>query len=278
MVSGSASNGRSAISLVSTIYGTTRPAPPIRVDRNTPSLLLTLIAAILLHAVVISALLVKLPDRGPPIEPPPITVELVNEPPPATETQETRKPPPQKFRESGGDPDLAPGRVPETDRIDPTPNDSRRQSVNEATPPPAQPRSDPALALELPSRKPVPKAATAPPAKTAEQSKLSSRQAVGEGGGDRYLNEIRDKIEEQRVYPAIAGPMQLSGYASFELMLGRSGDLLRLRLMKSSGIGPLDQVGIGMIQRAAPFPPLPAYFPGEFLPVDLVMYLGPRSE
>lgn len=277
MVSGSASNGRSAISLVSTVYGTTRPAPPIRVDRNTPSLLLTLIAAILLHAVVISAFLVKLPDSVAPIEPPSIAVELVNEePPPAKEAREVPKPPPQKLRESGGDPELAPGRVPETDRIDPTPNDSRRQAVNDSAPPPAQPRSDPALALELPSRKPAPKTVATPPAKASPQSTATLQQGIGEGGGDRYLNQIRDEIEEQRVYPAIAGPMQLSGYASYELVINRRGDLLRLRLMKSSGVGPLDQEGIGMIQRAAPFPPVPAELPGEFVRLDLVMYLGPR--
>lgn len=278
MVSGSASNGRSAIGLVSTVYGNARPAPPIRADRNAPSLLLTLIAAILLHAFVISAFLVDVPDSGQPIEPPAINVELVKEePPPAKEEGEVPEPPPQKFRESGGDPELAPGRVPRVERIEPTPTDSQQQAVEPMAPPPAQPRSDPALALERPSRKPAPKADAAPPAKTPAQSALTSRQAVGEGGGDRYLNQIRDEIEEQRVYPEIAGPMQLSGYASFELVINRRGDLLRLRLVKSSGVGPLDQEGVGMIQRAAPFPPVPADMPGEFLRLDLVMYLGPKT-
>lgn len=277
MVSGSASNGRSAISLVSTVYGTARPASPIRADRNAPSLLLTLIAALLLHAIVFSAFLVKSPDSGQPIEPPPIAVELVNEEPPLPrETKETPKLTPQQFRESGGNPDAAPGRVPQTDRIDPTPSDSQQPAVDEGSPPPAQPRSDPALALELPSRKPTPKAAAAPPAKASPQSTVTPQQQIGEGGGDRYLNRIRDEIEEQRVYPAIAGPMRLSGYASFELVINRRGDLLRLRLVKSSGAGPLDQEGVGMIQRAAPFPPVPADMPGEFLRLDLVMYLGPK--
>lgn len=277
MVSGFESNGRSAISLVSTVYGNVRPAPPIRADRTSPSLLLTLVAAILLHAAVISAFLFKVSDSSPPIEPPAINVELVKEePPPAKEEREIPEPPPQKFRESGGDPELAPGRVSETERIEPTPNDARQQAVELTAPPPAQLRSDPALALEPPTRKPAPKPAAAPPAKTPAQSALASRQMVGEGGGDRYLNQIRDEIEEQRVYPAIAGPMQLSGYASFELVLSRSGDLLRLRLVKSSGVGPLDQEGVGMIQRAAPFPPVPSELPGEFLRIDLVMYLGPK--
>lgn len=277
MVSGPASSGRTAISLVSTVYGNARPAPPIRADRNAPSLLLTLIAAILLHTVVISAFLVKVPDTSPPVQPPEIAVELVNEvPSPVKEEQEIPKPPPQKLRESGGDPELAPGRVPQSERVEATPSDSRQQAAEPTAPLPAQPRSDPALALEPPSRKPAPKTAAAPPAKTPAPSAITSRQTGGEGGGDRYLNQVRDEIEEQRVYPAIAGPMQLSGYASFELVINRRGDLLRLRLVKSSGIGPLDQEGVGMIQRAAPFPPVPADMPGEFLRLDLVMYLGPK--
>jgi periplasmic protein TonB len=227
-----------------------------RDEENGWLLAVATLAAIALHALMIVGALEHWPDRSSPIEPE-IFAELIVEPPvPAAEAEpqpelEAAAPATEEFRQSGGDPDLAPGgATPEPD-------------VQASTPP-----------------EPVRDAAEGPPLAPAQQQspeRAAARSEVlghddGKGGGDRYLNEIRDIVLKQRNYP-----LQLSGTAFYELLIDRAGSLLGAKLVRTSGIGVVDDVGMGMIRRAAPFPPVPDYMGGERIVVSLRLYLGPQG-
>lgn len=235
--------------------------------------------AIVLHAGAVAVAVVEWPamQSQAPTEPS-MVVELFEAP----DTEEAEIPPaqdeppaePQPLRQSGDDPDLAPGAAaaePPEPAAPPNPVEAP------ASPTPAPDATPPEeLASALPTRKPAPPQQPAPQkASPAAVAPTTPGETPGQGGGDRYLNQIRDEILSQRDYPAVADPMQLSGTAIFEMMIDRSGKLLGLRLARSSGVGTLDQVGAGMIRRAAPFPPVPADIRGERIVLTLTLYVGP---
>ncbi len=212
-----------------------------------------------------------------------MTVELVQEeeqpkPPTAEEKKPEPPPTPPQFRQSGGDPDKAPGAAPKADKP------AQAKAIDESEPFPApspELKPDPTLP---PENKAEPKAKKAPPPTKApqEQAAAPARTPVvlngltGEGGGDRYFNEIRDEILAKRVYPDVARALQLKGEARYEMDIDRAGKLLQVRMVRSTGVGTLDQSGIDAIIKAAPFPPVPDDIPGEPVRLFLDFYLGPE--
>jgi protein TonB len=236
--------------------------------------------ATLLHAGAVAIAVVEWPtiQRPTPTEPS-IVVELFEAPEPneaeIPAAEDEPRPEPQPVRQSGGDPDLAPGAAAPTEP-DPAERAPLSEAAESATPAPEEiPPEE--LAAAVPARKPLPPLKPAP-TKTppaAITPPTPPGDTAGTGGGDRYLNQIRDEILSQRDYPAVANPMQLAGTAVYEMMIDRSGKLLGLRLARSSGVGTLDEVGIGMIRRAAPFAPVPADIRGERVVLTLTLYLGP---
>jgi protein TonB len=294
MVSGSASNGRRdparshdrdlAIGYSSVAVFDFRPAALASYGREGRILAFALLLAILLHASAIVSILFEWPgiaDRPVPRE---IPVDLVLEMPQAVEEVKEAPPPPVFERESGGDPNLAQGRVADIGPKQAPPESSAARP--EAS---ASALSEPlleSLTAEFapPQRKPAPPAPPvppkpveapavapqqAPPAQTAksEQRPPSRLSLIGQGGGDTYLNQIRDMIEKQRSYPEVGNPMQLSGTAIYELRLNRNGEIVSVILLRSTGAGPLDLEGQRIVRRAGPFPPVPANIAGD--PVSL---------
>jgi periplasmic protein TonB len=230
--------------------------------------------AIALHAGLVGAVALDWPQASAEPQEQAFVVELApDDVQPVLPRQEppTEAVEPQPVRRSGGDPDLASGASePAT-----TPESSQTEASEPAVPP-ADPLDEPATpqlaaVAPAPSRKPAvhERAAVAPTARATPSA------PEGQGGGDRYLNLIRDRILSKRDYPAVANPLQLSGVAFFELVLDRAGSLLSLRLVRTSGVGTLDDVGTDMIRRAAPFPPVPEDIAGERLRLSLTLALGP---
>jgi len=260
-----------------------------------------ILAALLLHVWLVAVLLIE-PSEDERRVPPSIQVELVPAPPPqpvarseaprAAQAAAPRTPPQTEARVSGGKLEREPGRPPDAhappsleaapepaqpkDAAEPPPPGSASAAALSAAPPmPAAEGSD-AIAPPPPEAKPNPQtqpsvartaaAPSRPPARSENDSVV-----LGKGGGDPYLNTLRDEILRNRVYPPAARSAGLSGTAQYAMLLDRQGRLIRVRLLRSSGADILDKAGIEMIERSAPFHPLPPEIIGEVY--DLVVIL-----
>ena len=228
----------------------------------------TALSAFVLHIVVLGAVLEQWPDRkGPPIERI-LVAELVVEPPtqpaeaptrPSEAVPEPVAAQPVDLRQSGGDPDLAPG--------------SRELEAKAQVSAPPELGSDPVQGPQ--PELAAARAATAPLQQQPSEvfvSIPSYYPTDGKGGADRYLNEIRDMILEQRNHP-----LRRSGTAYYQVMIDRFGNLLNAKLVFTSGVGVVDVMGMGMIRNAAPFPPVPSDLRGERILLSIRLELGPKD-
>jgi len=59
------------------------------------------------------------------------------------------------------------------------------------------------------------------------------------------------------------------------VLVDRKGRLLRVRLLRSSGTDVLDKAGVEMIERSAPFRPLPPDIIGEVVDLVVTLHLAP---
>lgn len=259
-----------------------------------------LVAALFIHAAAIALLLVKLPAAKNPVETA-IAVEIVPAAPPKPKPPEQVLPPPppppplppspevpEPRRESGGALDRTPGKAAETPPpVKPHPAPAPRPA--KATPkqslesldvfPPAE-SSAAAVPFNPPPPPPKTEEATIPPQpqpppEPAPEAPPSPDPRRGEGGGDPYLNSVRDAILRRFVYPAEAGAQQVVGTAQYGIVVDRQGNLVSVHLLKSSGSGTLDTAGLTTIQQAAPFGPVPADVGGDTVGLLFIFHMGP---
>ncbi|MFI4985808.1 MAG: energy transducer TonB [Alphaproteobacteria bacterium] len=266
-----------------------------------------LVAAVLLHAAVIALFLAKLPAEEREKEPPAIPVELVLAAQPKPAPQAPPKPPPQTqlHRESGGDAEKAPGRAaeaeaqPSKEAVPPPPAPANLPAPVETPKPPAPPEiaalpkdaeaPEPPVPVLPPAQpeKPKPVMAAVPPARhppaqsPAVQSpptRIPSESSLpGEGGGDRYLNKVRDSILGNLIYPGSARSHGIAGVARYELVVDRQGRLLQARIVRSSGADDLDRAGLEAVELSAPFGPPPPDVIGDQIGLLLTLYIGPET-
>lgn len=268
-------------------------------------------AALLVHAAGFSIALLKLPMAHRELEDKAIPVEIVRETPPKPPVEAKAEPEPQPVappepnpapqaqppRESGGDSDLAPGRVAEASPPPPPPHRSFPLPRPRPAPPAAkQSAAEPDLALsDEPSAmsipfdpppvppqiaaRPVPVPAPVPAPRTDPKlaKALDMSLEKGQGGGDRYLNSVRDDILSHFTYPAEAKLRQLTGTAQYEIVVDRQGNLLGLRLVSSAGNEILDQAGLESIRRSAPFRPVPDDVTGDRIGLLFTLYMDPQT-
>jgi periplasmic protein TonB len=86
-----------------------------------------------------------------------------------------------------------------------------------------------------------------------------------------YQNRLRARIEQFHEYPEAARAGRLQGVVQVIFTLGRSGEVVGIRIKSSSGYALLDQEAIAMIRRARPLPEIPRDLPEQFtvvLPVE----------
>ncbi|HLI11513.1 MAG TPA: TonB family protein [Alphaproteobacteria bacterium] len=266
------------------------------------------LSALLLHAAILALLILGPLLQERPIVPVAIPVELVTLPPPPAAAKPTPAPPPAPplsplHRESGGNPDRQAGRPSEQPKAaeSPQPNPA---------PPPATPAKPAERAVAPPPKSPaLPKAAEPtesapetkaeqladipppplPPATAVKPSPAPSPLATrhpparahkpidsnlrGEGGGDRYLNALRDRVMGNLRYPPATHG--LAGEAVYMLRLSREGKLLWVSVMQSTGERALDRVGIDALTRSAPFPPPPPDIPGTEVVLYFTLHMAP---
>jgi protein TonB len=92
----------------------------------------------------------------------------------------------------------------------------------------------------------------------------SGRRATTSGcGKGNYFDLVRRKIAETKLYPTEAANEGSEGTAVVGFDLHRNGTVSNVRVLKSSLSGILDLEARKTVQRAAPFPEVPAGIKGE---------------
>ena len=77
--------------------------------------------------------------------------------------------------------------------------------------------------------------------------------AGGQAEADRYSGQVRRKVERAR--PRSSGG--LSGEVVVQFTVSAGGQMSGLRVARSSGNAAVDEAGLAMVNRAAPFAPIP---------------------
>lgn len=94
--------------------------------------------------------------------------------------------------------------------------------------------------------------------------------AMGDGGArNDYLSRVYRHIEPYRDYPAAARAARQHGRVVTRVTINRAGQLLDIRLDRSSGWPLIDNAEMAAIRRAMPLPPVPDGMRGD--PVVLVL-------
>jgi len=75
-----------------------------------------------------------------------------------------------------------------------------------------------------------------------------------------YLEHIKNKIENVWTYPTEAARTGQQGTLLVLFSINKNGDLIRLKLVRSSGYPLLDKAALQAVRDASPFPPLPKRF------------------
>ncbi|MFI4985951.1 MAG: TonB family protein [Alphaproteobacteria bacterium] len=306
------------------------------------------LAALLLHAALLIFLIGGPAAERLPVAAEPIPVELVIQPPlkkaeaPSKPKPQPRPPQPQPqpqpsaqsepapvHLESGGSPELEPGRLPnaaaqkpvnqptEVPRSEvPTPpttepprpvqppqqaqpavkppapatakEDAAAKAVRAEAPAGAQPSSvtdRPAADKSGPQLAAIPRSAAKPNTRPGEPTaaapgelsapELSESERRGAGGGDSYLNALRDAIIGKLIYPSAAKGMV--GVAKYAIEMNRQGYMLRVNVVQSTGSPALDRAGMDAIQNVMPFQPLPLRILGDHVLIMATLYIGPQS-
>jgi periplasmic protein TonB len=249
-----------------------------------------IVAALLLHVAVIAAFLVdwRLPPAAPP-ESIPVTIVFAPAPPPVAPPAPAPKSP-LFDRESGKDErTTAP---PAAEVPDPQPTRAPAAAASEEPRPP-EPQAPPTTPSEKPA--PSPRDAKAKthdalarldPRKETDRARaprpapqhLHLEPGDSEQTGDPYLNRARALLERHRTYPNVLGRygVPVEGTSVYDVLLDRKGGLHSIKLVGSSGAAALDDAGATMIRETAPFPPLPAEYPGEAVIVTITIHLFPK--
>lgn len=168
---------------------------------------------------------------APSAEAPPVPV------PPLPEPQPLPLPPPK--------PAPSPEPEPQAEEVAPA-------QEAEATPP--EPfRPEPAA----PPRQEAPPPSGTPRDAGAGGSTNVARPGI-EAAEARYLDMLSRRLARQRRYPRRARIQRLEGEAVVGFELDRHGRVLWRRVQRSSGHSILDREALAMIERAQPFPRLPA--------------------
>jgi len=250
-----------------------------------------ILAALLLHVLVIAVLMVDWQWPVAPPQPESIPVTIVFEPPPAPAAPPAPSPKANPYyRESGKDQRTTAPAPAERASAEPTRPPEATAPAELKPPEPQVPSSGTPEILAPPQRPAKPKAhdtvARLDPPKEADRLRalhpapdlLRIEPGDRQQSGDPYLNQARDLIEAHRTYPNVLGKygVPVEGTPVYEFLIDRRGRLLGLKLVTSSGTAALDDAGAAMIRATAPFPPLPADAPGAVLHVMVTLPIYPK--
>lgn len=256
------------------------PPPPPR-PAQWSEIVIAIALALLLNLLFILPFLLTNPAPNPPADPPAISVELVPEaqapppPPPAPqpEPEEEAKPLQERsFTRSGGEAVAPPGPEAEEEAAAP-------QEAPEVEPEP-EPEPEPEEAQPVEKKKETSPEDIPEWARTVEPSYVVPARPTppgsltgSAGGGDPYLNAMWARVRANLVYPPEAGGR--SGVTRFEMVLHRSGQVISLKLLTSSGHPALDRAAREAIERSLPFAPFPPEVRAEAVPLIASIPVAP---
>ena len=72
-----------------------------------------------------------------------------------------------------------------------------------------------------------------------------------------YFTLFRKQIELVWIYPTDAVQRGIQGEVQLEIIIEKTGNVSKVKILKSSGFSILDTAMVDTIRQAAPFPPLP---------------------
>ena len=106
-----------------------------------------------------------------------------------------------------------------------------------------------------------------PPASPAANAAGGAARADLEKKYPAFYGVIRDKVQENWIYPQGLKDNRISVIVSIKI--ARTGKLLDVAVEKSSGNQAFDSSLLNAVRKAAPFPPLPVDMEGSFLETGL---------
>jgi protein TonB len=229
-------------------------------------------------------LLLSRPSTAPLTPPPAIPVKLVMEPPlpppspPPPPLAKPAPPEPPSITPRRSGPDLTTTAPSPSDAVAPH-EDSEPAAAGSATPGPTSPPGtgeqetamlDPGAGAPSLAKRPAAPVKAPPARKRAEPPQFA---AIGksETNGDPYLNLVVEAIRRHLYYPEDVRPLGLQGIAVYYIQIDRSGRLVWLDLVRSTGVKILDAAAEKSIREAAPFPPPPPDLLGQTFRLDMPM-------
>ncbi|MDX5367546.1 MAG: TonB C-terminal domain-containing protein [Alphaproteobacteria bacterium] len=228
------------------------PPPSPRPRTWTRELGISLGLALLINLLVLLPLLFGGPRQSSSGEgPPAIEVEIIQEPQPEPE------PEPQQQQESRAPFNFGADEAPEE------PGDTTRPE--RAMPRPREDTPQNAMPRERSETPPLPEWA-----QTIERSYSAASPDSGKvmGRGDAYGRMLRQRLNANLVLPSnldLARIVPPHANVSFD----RSGRLVGLVLVRSSGSSALDRAMLDAIRRSFPVPPIPAHVPDNVVTLPL---------
>jgi outer membrane biosynthesis protein TonB len=285
--------------------------PPSRDTKRQRVALSTILAALLLHLVLLALLVAEWRTAAQPT-PRPLQVQLVPEPPkpkPRPEppkpkaappkpkpVAETTKPADTKPRESGPDEKTEAAKH---DKPNPTPPPPAPVQPKAEEPPPT-PLPQPPEPKPMPPRVKAKEAATGkavptplaelPPALRPQRPVAppirnlmlrlpspGSGNAERDFAGDAYLNGLMKLLERNRVYPPVDA---FSGTAvratAYSVLIEPSGQIVNITPLMSTGAPQIDEAAREMITNSEPFPRVPSDYPQIRTLITILIPMFPR--
>lgn len=191
----------------------------------------------------------------------------------AEPTQEAARPLPERLPEAVKQPEILVAATPRPDS-----QSVAAENMTAKTETPAQPgvqAKTVEMPVAVPDQPPIPSARPTPaaaPSKTADEkrgtadgrdelaqaaSKGKKQKEAGSAAESSYRSDVISKLG--RVYRAVPPSLQATARSNtvVTFVIGRQGNIDELRVVESSGSATFDQIVLGFVRKAAPFPPIP---------------------
>jgi periplasmic protein TonB len=112
----------------------------------------------------------------------------------------------------------------------------------------------PAVAVPVPAQTVVAAQPTLPdlPVSKPESKPVAPARQKGDADSENgFTNDVRKKIEQQKVYPASARELGMAGVVEVRYVIDRSGRLLEVEVATSSGYPLLDRAAVRAVKAAS---------------------------
>jgi len=157
--------------------------------------------------------------------------------------------------------ELAQPKKAETSETAQSPNQKKEDAAEDKPKTAEQPKAEQQKKKQeqaAPSIAAAPSRAAGSPGNQSQAGANGQVQHGGQAAVSSYNALVIAHLQRYRVYPEAARAARATGVSTVRFTLAASGTVVAVSLAGSSGTGMLDQAAIAMVQRASPFPPIPA--------------------